>query len=305
MPPAGRSSRDPGGEPCVSDRNHCSSIDDGESVNNERHDNNVQSSVEIGTPSTLRQTKYDPSTSEKRICGWLFVNSLSQWPVTFYIPNLMGYARIFLAFYGYQAAMKNQPNQALNRWIVAAVLDLFDGIVARRLNQCSKFGVLLDIVADNILRSIVWISAITETRKDSDVSVIPIIWTALIFLEWITMFCSQSKVNESSEENHWKDMDNTHTPFWVEAVFRNNFKTVPGISAICGLFIAPLASYVFYAEETWARNLLSRRGTFFFLLLSHAARTLSALVELWICLDYTRHIIKQEYVRNDGKTKVA
>jgi phosphatidylglycerophosphate synthase len=163
---------------------------------------------------------------------------------------------------------------------------------------------LLDIVADNVLRSIVWISATIEARKGGDVSAGPIIWTAVIFLEWITMFCSQSNVSERCQENHWKDMERRHPPFWVEAVFRNNFKTIPGISAICGLFIAPLASYVFYAEETWAKKFLSLNGTFYLLLLSYAARTLSAFVELWICLDYTCDILKQGRVYNGRKTKV-
>ncbi|KAL7488528.1 hypothetical protein ACHAW6_014141 [Cyclotella cf. meneghiniana] len=292
MPPTGRLSRSPGEKRCITDQNVHSKNEDRESVNHEGHSNSLQSSAEIDNSSTLRH-------------DWLSVKSLSRWPVTCYVPNLMGYMRIFLAFYGYHAAIKNQPDQALNRWIAASVLDLFDGMVARRLNQCSRLGVLLDIVADNILRSIVWISAITEARKDGDLSVAPIIWTAIIFLEWITMFCSQSKVNERTQDDHWKDMEYRHPPVWVGAVFKNNFKTIPGIIAICGLFIAPLASYVFYAEETWAKSLLSVRGTFCLLFLSHAARTLSALVELWICLDYTRDIIKQEWVRNDEKTKVA
>ena len=223
------------------------------------------------------------------------------WRVLLYVPNLMGYLRIFLAFQGYQAAMQNQHSNALNMWIAAAILDLFDGIVARRLNQCSQFGALLDVIADNILRSIVWISIIMEVAEHDDTSHGKrCIWTAILFLEWITMLCSQCK----SQDKHWKDMTQKEHPFWVQAVFRNNFRTVPGILTIYGLFIAPLGTYVMYADEIWPKELLSDRYISYLLSASYVGRMMAASVELWICFDYTCHVINSDNTQ-DNKSKIT
>jgi phosphatidylglycerophosphate synthase len=231
-------------------------------------------------------------------------NKRSAWPVTLWIPNLMGYTRIFLAFCGYRCAMKAQPNEALNLWIISSLLDLFDGMVARRLNLCSKFGVLLDIIADNILRSVAWISAINELGKgtDTDASILlRCLWAAVVFLEWITMFCSQNKAM-ISQNNNWKDVDQVPAPCWVQAVFKNNFRTIPGILAIYGLFVAPLGSYILYADESWPKVLLSDRVILAVVIISYVGRSLSALVELWVCFDYAWCIIQTD---KNSKVKVG
>ena len=248
----------------------------------------------VAEPSTNRQrsASYNSSTTAN-----------SHLKIVLYIPNLMGYLRIFLAFYGYRIAIINQQhNKALNMWIAASILDLFDGIAARKLHQCSQFGMLLDIIADNILRSIMWISCIriegTYQRDDGSniySDVMSCIWTATIFLEWITMFCSQMQTAQS-ENGHWKDMtQNNEPPFWVQAVFKNNFRTFLGILTIYGLFIAPMGTYVMYADESvWPRQLLSERGVYILVMISYVGRILSASVELWICFNYARYVINKD-----------
>src|SRR5210317_1301395 len=121
----------------------------------------------------------------------------------------MGYMRIILSFYGLKSAIQQQSSTALNTWVAASLLDLFDGMAAWRLNQCSKFGVLLDILADNILRTIIWIAAIFESLKSHDdddetITAKVCLWTGAICLEWITMVCSQCN-QAISERGHWKD----------------------------------------------------------------------------------------------------
>jgi phosphatidylglycerophosphate synthase len=233
--------------------------------------------------SATAQTRNDEHTLE------------SYWRVLLYVPNLMGYLRVFLAFCGYQTAMQKQHNRALNMWISASVLDMFDGMAARRLNQCSQFGVVLDVIADNILRSIVWISIIVMIEEEhGDVSGIKrCIWTAIIFLEWITMFCSQMKAS-GRQHNHWKDMTQIQPPFWVQAVFKNNFHTLPGILAIYGLFIAPIGTYVMYADYVWPKQLLPEHAVSILVAISYVGRVLSASVELWICFDYSYDMIIME-----------
>jgi CDP-diacylglycerol--inositol 3-phosphatidyltransferase len=82
----------------------------------------------------------------------------SRIPVLLYIPNILGYIRIIFAFIGLYYSILQRPILAILIWICASVLDMFDGLLARKLQQTSQFGILLDIVADNILRSIIYIA---------------------------------------------------------------------------------------------------------------------------------------------------
>lgn len=237
--------------------------------------------------------------------------SISSWPVALYIPNLLGYLRIILSFYGLKHALQQHPHKALNIWISAALLDLIDGVAARMLNQCSQFGILLDIASDNILRTIVWISSMIECSKsDSTRMEIEIcIWASIIFLEWITMFCSQGKQKEDNDNDnaHWKDFEkkesssiqnNKPPPFWVQAVFKNNFRSPTGIFAIYGLFAAPVGTYVWYADRllkvTWPSRLLSEDIISILIKMAYAGRFLSAMVEMWICYDYLGGVIARD-----------
>jgi phosphatidylglycerophosphate synthase len=241
----------------------------------------------------------------------------SNWPLILYIPNLLGYIRILLAFHGMKHSIQLQFNKALNTWIAASLLDLIDGIAARKLNQCSQFGILLDIIADNILRTVVWISCmillISSTRNEDASANAIVVWTAIICLEWITMFCSQQHQSNRpgearSSRDHWKDVKrkgNTATtssnpPFWVQAVFHNNFRSPFGMLAIYGLFVGPLGSYVWYASDastsnaTWPTQLLSEQMISILIAIAYIGRTLSAAVELWLCWQYLSGVIARD-----------
>ena len=246
-----------------------------------------------GNPLTSEQTQ-EPTKNH------VSTNSNKKWIILFYVPNLMGYIRIILSFWGYRSAMLTQNNKALNMWIAASILDLFDGMAARRLDQCSQFGVLLDIIADNILRSIVWMSNImgagAEVNDSSGTK--RCLWTAIIFLEWITMFSSQCKA--SRIRGHWKEVNQKEPPRWVQAVFENNFRTIPGILAIYGLFVAPMGTFVMQSDEVWPRTLLSENAVFTLVVISYVGRILSAFVELWICFDFMMDV-----VHNDDADRIA
>lgn len=248
---------------------------------------------------------------------------VSSWPVILYVPNLLGYIRIMLAFRGLHHALHSRQSKALNTWIAASLIDMVDGIAARWLNQCSEFGILLDIVADNILRTIIWSSCIMEVSNNDaailDGSSFYCVYAAaaIICLEWTTMLCSQSsaaartKQKTEDDYSHWKDSKQKKIdidkktelspPFWVQAVFENNFRTLPGIFAIYGLFVAPLSTYVCYADsikQTWPSQLFSEHILSFFIYMSYAGRFLSAMVELWLCYEYLSGVIERDSERN-------
>ena len=70
--------------------------------------------------------------------------------ILLYTPNLIGYARIIFTL-----ASLSLMIIAPNHWVLAAVFyfisfvgDLYDGMAARKLNQTSSFGGLIDMVTD-------------------------------------------------------------------------------------------------------------------------------------------------------------
>ena len=93
--------------------------------------------------------------------------------VLFYVPNIICYLRIIVSFYSVSILQQQQKIAAatnttddtayisMGRFYVVLVCiamftDLLDGYFARLLNQCSNTGVFLDVVADNILRTSLW-----------------------------------------------------------------------------------------------------------------------------------------------------
>ena len=70
-----------------------------------------------------------------------------------YVPNLIGYMRFVLntlsIFYAYNVHRDGKEWETfLVLYSSSMLLDAFDGMAARKLNQCSKFGASLDMVAD-------------------------------------------------------------------------------------------------------------------------------------------------------------
>ena len=70
--------------------------------------------------------------------------------VLLYVPNLIGYGRVITTLTSLTLMLA-----APQYWVLAIALyvgsfvgDLFDGLVARKLNQTSTFGGLLDMVTD-------------------------------------------------------------------------------------------------------------------------------------------------------------
>ena len=69
-----------------------------------------------------------------------------------YAANLMDYLRVAFCVYAFYYS-KTNPVLFLSFYFVAFVLDMFDGMVARALNQKSKYGATLDMVIDRISTS--------------------------------------------------------------------------------------------------------------------------------------------------------
>ncbi|XP_023238317.1 CDP-diacylglycerol--inositol 3-phosphatidyltransferase [Centruroides vittatus] len=64
-----------------------------------------------------------------------------------FVPNLIGYARIILAFISFYY-MPFDHVKASFCYLLSGLLDAFDGYAARWLNQATKFGAILDQLTD-------------------------------------------------------------------------------------------------------------------------------------------------------------
>lgn len=69
-----------------------------------------------------------------------------------YIPNLIGYFRVLTAVLSF-VCMKNHPWYTLVLYGISGFLDAFDGYAARKYNQGTKFGAVLDMVTDRCATS--------------------------------------------------------------------------------------------------------------------------------------------------------
>jgi CDP-diacylglycerol--inositol 3-phosphatidyltransferase len=67
-----------------------------------------------------------------------------------YVPNLIGYARIVFLYVSYSVAAGERANYPLATacYLLSFAGDLFDGWAARKFDQASQFGYVLDMVTD-------------------------------------------------------------------------------------------------------------------------------------------------------------
>jgi cardiolipin synthase len=69
----------------------------------------------------------------------------------FTIPNLLTLLRLFLVPFFLIASIRGMFTGAFVIFVTAAVTDIFDGMVARRFNQRSRLGAILDPAADKTM----------------------------------------------------------------------------------------------------------------------------------------------------------
>ena len=75
-------------------------------------------------------------------------NDCSQKIIT--IPNIISFARIFLIIPFVYFFLNEKYIEAFSFIVVSGLSDCFDGLIARKLNQISELGKLLDPIADKL-----------------------------------------------------------------------------------------------------------------------------------------------------------
>ena len=102
------------------------------------------------------------------------------------------------------------------------------------------------------------------------------------------MVCTQLH-SSSTHQQHWKTC-RTQDPYWIQSIFRNNFKSPLGIVCISGLFGS---GFMVYASHV---PLLVSIIPYFdmFLILTLLGRTMTMMAEVWLCFGYFSMIIEQD-----------
>jgi cardiolipin synthase len=67
------------------------------------------------------------------------------------IPNVLTLLRLILIPFFLTASLRGQFREAFVIFVAAALTDIIDGFVARRLNQRSRLGAVLDPTADKVM----------------------------------------------------------------------------------------------------------------------------------------------------------
>jgi phosphatidylglycerophosphate synthase len=226
---------------------------------------------------------------------------LHKLPIVLYVPNLLGYARIVSAFLGLYCSCINQPVTAVIVWICSSLLDLIDGIVARVLHQTSKFGIVLDIFADNILRTSVWMATSNaayhyyhsadysnDASSSYNSALVVMVSCLIICIEWITMVSTQVFA-ATNHGTHWKEARD-QDPYIIQVFFSNNFRNPLGCIGIYGLFASNLFLYgsfhpVLYDNIPYFH---------FFMYVAFIGRFISLTIEIRFCYSYLSFVLSDE-----------
>ncbi len=222
-------------------------------------------------------------------------------------------------------------------WISASFLDNIDGKIARKLNQCSDLGIILDIAGDNMLRSSSWISCVimavammatnpmaSSTRAKNISIYLPLIALGTASMEWMTMLSTQL-LTSYGDRKYWKDLNDSTihgggsntTPWLVECIFHNNFRNPFGVITLYGSMGCGMLHFLHMNRDVVIATLSSFLvpslccGDFVISVLvdvarylAYTGRMLALYAEGWFCVDFCRTIVRIDEMKK-GSSEVS
>jgi CDP-diacylglycerol--inositol 3-phosphatidyltransferase len=161
--------------------------------------------------------------------------------------------------------------------IVSLSVSAFDGYFARRLQQTSAFGAWLDVMADNIGRTMLWTSVVT--------------WGWMVAcLEWTVFVCTHQM------GARWKD-EFASAPKWAKRVMENGFYTPVGVFTIAGIHGLPIALYYWNVPFSWF--LPPEWTCWTIVIILSVGRFLGGAVELWVVCKHMQHLVKETNLKKE------
>lgn len=138
--------------------------------------------------------------------------------IFFFVPNLIGYFRIFLSVVSF-IICKEYPLVAIICYTLSFVLDAADGMAARALGQCSNMGVILDMLTDRA--STAGILVIVDGVLQPTPYGVTVTLAFLVFLDVASHFCRMYASLSLKNTSH-KDV--SKSIFWLLRVYYSNRK---------------------------------------------------------------------------------
>lgn len=118
--------------------------------------------------------------------------------VFFFIPNLIGFARVVLAFMSFYF-MPRDPWLTFVCYFLSCFLDALDGHAARFFEQSTKFGGVLDMVTDRCTTACMFM--MLAVLYPSYVIVFQFLLALDIGSHWIHMYTSMASGGKSHKDN--------------------------------------------------------------------------------------------------------
>ncbi|KAL7521551.1 hypothetical protein ACHAWX_006229 [Stephanocyclus meneghinianus] len=132
--------------------------------------------------------------------------------ILLYIPNLIGYLRILLTLTSLFLMICHPTlfRTASLLYVSSFVGDLFDGMAARKFNQCSAFGGLMDMVTDRCATTGLLCVLIREFAHRSS---LVLLFTLLIILDISSHWCQM--YSTTSQNSHHKSAEGNQGRFFL------------------------------------------------------------------------------------------
>ncbi|XP_043910492.1 uncharacterized protein LOC122787704 isoform X1 [Protopterus annectens] len=160
-------------------------------------------------------------------------------------------------------------------YVSSVILDGVDGYAARKLKQVSEFGAWFDVVIDILGRGILW-SILFR-------------WGYFIAaLEWCVFVCTHNSLGAD-----WKNKFGS-SPWWVQRVMANGFKTPVGFFAIAGLHVLPIWLYGYTHGVLKDALCMPHHFQWLGILLLCAGRILCMSVEVWCIWNHIQLLTEKD-----------
>ncbi|KAK9817549.1 hypothetical protein WJX74_004121 [Apatococcus lobatus] len=196
---------------------------------------------------------------------------MAQGPVVLFAPNLVGYVRLCLLA---SSILTGTGSPAVTVFLLCfnLLLDGLDGFLARRLGQASSFGAFLDVLIDNATRGVFYVWAF-----DSPAGVL------FVLLEMLSFLCTHKGGGAA-----WKTGYFSNSPWWVQKVMANGFRTPQGSLTVLGLMGCPVWLWTrrWYPASVFASP--------FFAVPAVIGRCMAGAVEIWVIARHIQGMLRED-----------
>jgi phosphatidylglycerophosphate synthase len=157
-----------------------------------------------------------------------------------YWPNILDYFRFILVVMGFTLGTYYEYH-AINAslYMFSHFLDLYDGSLARYLNQCSKFGIILDYTVD-IVTEMIWFIQLVPLVPNH-------IKTLMVYAIVIDISGLVLCVHNSASGKYWKG--SKYRPKWQNPFINENGYTRLGYSIVIWYQVFWASLYLSYYYE--------------------------------------------------------